>query len=254
MQKWRALTLCLLKRNNVLNKLSENPERQSDHHDYQSQLSDAEHALATWIYTPEQASVSTVIPDGCIDFIVYVDEHAASGFGWMLSELSTSAYQVNASAGEHMQGIRLKPGVALNVADLESYITARSPQALLEKDAIDEFCLQSSNANTALQCLASGLSSVDSVANELGVSVRTLQRLIKTTTGCSPYFWLSLARARKAAKALLLNEQLSQVAAAHNFYDQAHMCREMQHWFKQTPSQLKKNSDIQLMLNEPAYI
>ncbi len=245
--------LCSLKGNNVLNERIENCEEQDTHQDYRSQSAAAEHALASWIYTPKQASISTVIPDGCIDFIIYQNDQTDSGYGWMLSELSTSSYQVDAQAGEKMLGIRLKAGVSIDAKRLRNYLNGHYPQSLLEKDSIDEFCLHSTAVTSALQCLASGVESIAKGACELGVSTRTLQRLIMTNTGRAPSFWLSLARARNAARALDQYDRLVDVAAAYHYSDQAHLCRDMQRWFGSTPNQIKADSELKALLAEAAY-
>ena len=136
---------------------------------------------------------------------------------------------------------------------LQADLKDHSPQSLLEKDSIDEFCIHSTTVSNALQCLASGVESIAKGACELGVSTRTLQRLIMINTGRTPSFWFALSRARNAARALDQYDCLVDVAAAYNYSDQAHMCREMQRWFSLTPNQLKADGELKALLAEPAY-
>ena len=230
-----------------------NTQNNSAVSDYHSSIAAAQSAIVTWHYQPELAASTRVIPDGCIDYIIYQDDQSDSGYSWMVSELSTSTYHVHAQAGERMQGIRLKAGISLDAGCLHHYLNCHSPQSLLEKDSIDEFCLHSTAVTSALDCLASGVGSIAIAARELGVSTRTLQRLIMTSTGRSPSFWLSLARARNAARAIDQYDRLVDVATDYNYSDQAHLCREMQRWFSLTPNQLKADSELKALLAEPAY-
>jgi AraC-like DNA-binding protein len=230
-----------------------NTQNDSALSDYYSSTSVAHSAIVTWHYKPELAKSTRVIPDGCIDFIISHDDQTDSGYGWMLSELSTSTYQVDAQAGELMRGIRLKAGVSIDAKQLHNYLNGHSPQSLLEKDSIDEFCLHSAAVTSALQCLASGVESIAKGASELGVSTRTLQRLIMSNTGRPPSFWLSLARARNAARALDQYDRLVDVAAAYNYSDQAHLSRDMQRWFGTTPNRLRADSELKALLAEPGY-
>lgn len=105
----------------------------------------------------------------------------------------------------------------------------------------------------ALSCIASGVTNVQQASNNLGVSVRTLQRLLKST-GQPPLFWLRLARARNAARALFNNDSSdADIAHQFGFADQAHLSREIKYWFRLTPHKLKAESGIFQQLQSPAY-
>ena len=120
-------------------------------------------------------------------------------------------------------------------------------------DQLDEFCTQPASLLEALQCLASDVRSVKEAAQELGVSSRTLQRLVKNGTKRPPYFWLSLKRIRHAAQSLCEFDRLADAAAAFHFSDQAHMTREMQQWLGGSPSQVQNDTELLALLQEPGY-
>jgi len=201
---------------------------------YESLISSANSAVAFWSFYARENCNTKVIPDGCRDIIVVEKSDLKSPI-WFVSELSDSIYDVDSCAGDKMRGIRLEPGTQI--------------------DQLDEFCERSTSLVGALQCLCNNeIDSVQKAAHELGVSPRTLQRLIKSETQRTPCFWLSLARARQAVKALYKFDLLIDVAFACNFSDQAHMAREMKRWFDLSPSQIKRNPELLSLLSEPGYV
>jgi len=191
---------------------------------YTTKKSVSEFALSEWTFDSYIECETYVLPDGCKDFI-YQGTADQDGT-WFVSELCQVPYTVSTTA------------------QLSSWLQGRKPKALFGSDQLDEFCIRSSNLTDALSCLASGKPTVLCVANELGVSLRSLQRLIKSGTGQTPYFWFSLARIRKAGRLLVEDKKLVDVAIETGFTDQAHMNREMKRWFGRTPNQLKSDPDI----------
>ncbi|MBL4671051.1 MAG: AraC family transcriptional regulator [Arenicella sp.] len=173
---------------------------------------------------------------------------------WLISELSSSVYDVACVAGEKMRGIRLEPGTQIDQLALVQWMKSHHVNELFIADQIDEFCERSTSLSEILQCLShQEAESVQAVANELGVSLRTLQRVIKSGTQRTPYFWFSLARMRRTAKALHKFDRLADVATAFNFSDQAHMTRDMKLWLGLPPSQIKRDIELQSLLSEPGY-
>ncbi len=220
-------------------------------YDYTYLQSQSSTAMSVWSFVSYQLCHTSVLPDGCRDLIVEDNLHTNST--WFVSDLSHSAYSVCTAADVHMRGVRLNPGVTILESQLCSWLSDRDAAEIFVSDNLDEFCKTSDNLSTALQCLASGERTALSAAKTLGVSLRTLERLVKSNTGEPPYFWLSLARARKAARSLTHISNLSDAACAAGFADQSHMSREMKKWFGQTPLQIKENDTMQSILAEPGY-
>ena len=218
---------------------------------YASKVSVADAALTEWAFESQLFCETRVIPDGCRDFII--QESLEEGCTWFISDLSRSAYMVIVAAGERMRGLRLQPGVEIRLTDLVSWLHNKNPADLFGSDQIDEFCVRDEQLAVALNCLASGRLTVQSAAKDLGISVRSLQRVVKSGTQRSPHFWLSLARIRRAGRSLDNYDSLSDAAFAFGFSDQAHMTREMKKWFNITPNQIKADAEIRALLCEPGY-
>lgn len=81
--------------------------------------------------------------------------------------------------------------------------------------------------------------SIDSIAEEVGLSSFALIRRFKRAFGISPHGWRMQARANAAARLLLNKESLVDVAAICGFADQAHMARVFRRVFGVTPGQYR---------------
>lgn len=218
---------------------------------YTSKTANATSALAEWHFHTVQESKSLVLPDGCRDFIV--KQNPVSGQTYFISDLNVSSYSVISSPDTRMRGIRLRPGVQIDEDRLNRWLSTNRLEKMFLADQIDEFCYQSASLTEALDCIASEVSTVSCVAKQLGVSTRSLQRVVKRETGMTPAFWLALARARKTARALLDDNDLSSVAVDFGFADQSHMSREIKRWFNLTPMQLKSSKDMDVLLTDQGF-
>jgi len=218
---------------------------------YTAQSAVAKSALVEWTFESYSPSKTVVLPDGCRDIIV---RHCASkNSAWHLSTLCHESFPVVTSQHSTISGMRLRPGMSVKLTQLSSWLHGRDPTELFNTDQLDEFCFISDNLTDALNCLASGNGTVLSVATDLGVSLRSLQRLVKSETGQTPQFWFSLARIRKAGRALLNCDSLSDTAIDAGFSDQAHMNREMKKWFGKTPKQIMSDREVLDTLFESGY-
>lgn len=205
--------------------------------------------ISEWTFKSYEACSTDVLPDGCRDIIV--EECAGQAPILFLSELSQSTYTVPTSGGARIRGMRLRPGIQVRQAELRSWLEGRNPAENFSADQLSEFCFEQVGLSNALECLASEKGTVLGAAKEQGVSVRTLERLVKTGTGRSPYFWFSLARIRKTARSLYETESFGVAALEAGFADQSHMNREMKRWFRKTPVQIINDDYIRNALLEP---
>ncbi len=220
-------------------------------YEYITREAESSLVLADWTFDSYTGCESWVLPDGCRDIIV--QESSDRNANWFISELSVSAYKVPTAAGIRMRGIRLKPGIEILQSQLNVWLDCRHPSELFVLDQIDEFCVENKNLADSLDCLSSGKRTVLCVAKDLGVSLRTLERLVRSSTGQTPYYWFSLARIRLAGRSLVNGNSLSDVAIENGFSDQAHMNREMKKWFKLTPNQIRANAEMHSLLHEKGY-
>jgi len=197
-----------------------------------------------------------VLPDGCRDLIMHVPKGQSPR--WFISPLQDRTKTVPVRAGDVMRGFRLKPGARIDEARLLNSVRGRmfGPDEI--HDRIDQYCAVSDRTGEALDGLAARVTSVAQAARRLGVSDRSLQRLVMSQTGRPPSFWLMLARVRNAARALSrisppARVSLAEHADAHGFSDQAHMCREFRRWLDISPSALSCGGERIRQLRNPGY-
>ncbi|WOI47306.1 helix-turn-helix domain-containing protein [Acidovorax sp. BLS4] len=214
--------------------------------------------LERWQHQGTEAGVTCVLPDGCRDLIVQIDAHGA--VHWMVSHLPQQAYGVPASAGEDWLGFRLHPGVGVDADALLQSVQAidltRDPAETAARvhAALADFTRCDAHVQEALAALGQA-PTVGAAARALGVSERTLERLIRTATGESPRYWRALARVRRAAQALAGDggPPLAAIAADHGYADQAHFGRECRHWLGQTPARLRASKDLLASVQSSGY-
>ncbi len=207
--------------------------------------------LSTWNAKLDKGVSTLIIPDGCRDLIVRTvgDDKPE----WSVSPLFDRAELVQTADKCCYTGFRLAPGTEINERDLLAYIDCKQLDAEQIKDVLGEFICTECSVSEALACLASESGSVKQISAQLGVSVRTLQRLLVDKTKRTPGYWLQLARVRKAAKSLDFNSNLADVADRYGFSDQSHMNREFQRWFSLTPVQVLNTPSVISQLHNEAY-
>lgn len=113
-----------------------------------------------------------------------------------------------------------------------------TPEAADVLDRLGTFTHQAPRVTEALHCLAD-TDRVSAAVRQLGVTERSLERLLASATGRTPGYWLALARLRRAAQALADATPLAAVAADMGYADQAHMGREFRRWFGVSPGRLR---------------
>ncbi len=204
-----------------------------------------------WQSKTEIAQRAYVIPDGCQDIIFDIQ------FNQPIRIYITPVFQHTISVemfpGRVMTGIRLCPGCHLDRLDKQELLYRQfSADELM--DYIEGVTYTDQRVVEALECIKHNSTSTHHCATVLGVSSRTLQRLLIKHTSYSPSFWVRLARSRQCAKALISNNHsYSEIAHQCHYADQAHMCREIKHWFSVSPSKLLKRPDLMAQLSLNAY-
>jgi AraC-like DNA-binding protein len=207
--------------------------------------------LDVWQSAPDTDTTAIVVPDGCRDLILR--KTPGEKPYWFLSSLDDHTYEVSIQAGVFMQGLRLKPGTRID----EERLLASVQHEELELNAlycrIDSYSRQLPTVKEVLDCLASGVFSVAAAAKELGMSQRTLQRLMMRETGRSPTYWLQLARIRRAARATRKDLPFADIALEHGYADQAHMSREFRRWLNVTPNKLRADSQRLDLIDQSGF-
>ncbi|SFD63629.1 AraC family transcriptional regulator [Paracidovorax konjaci] len=223
--------------------------------------------LERWAHTEAPApgaAPTLVLPDGCRDLIVHLDERGRTR--WMVSPLALQAYAVPASPGGSWLGFRLHPGAQMDDAALLQaarglwHAAARTgghpgdrlaaEQAVLA--ALDDRVRRHAAVDEALAALR-GAGSVAQAARALGTTPRTLERTVRAATGQPPRYWRELARVRRAARALAGGDALVAIAADHGYADQSHFGRACLHWLGATPARLREAPDLLATVQASGY-
>jgi len=207
--------------------------------------------LQHWQFFSKQHSKSTIIPDGCRDLIFFAPQGAKPY--WQVTKLDETSYEFCSKGGDFLSGFRFASGTLIDQNGLLRAVeNLEIGQGEIE-EAISQYCTTSHGVKEVLGRLSSGMGNVKSVAEDLGVCVRTLQRLLIKNTGKSASFWLGLARVRGAARTLFGPVSLSETAYEFGYCDQAHMSREIRRWFDTSPARLKYSPQILGQLKQPGY-
>lgn len=198
--------------------------------------------LHAWAHTSTSSTSTVVLPDGCCDLILRAPPGQRPH--WFVTPLADAAYDVPGTVGEQFWGFRLQPGACIDEATLLAALQARPLRDAQDALPWLDACVRiDPRVDQALQSLSAS-SSVAAAAGQLGVSERTLQRLVLGATGRQPAYWKSLARVRRAAVSLAHTPSLAACAADHGFADQAHMTREFRRWLGRTPSAVLASADL----------
>lgn len=207
--------------------------------------------LASWQVSARENGTAVVLPDGCRDLIMKVVGNDKPT--WLVSPLYDSAETVSIDAGSTLVGFRLRAGVDIAEDKLLNILSGNEGNI----DDIPSLLSDTTNINgavsEALDCLATDIASVAVVAKELGVSTRTLQRLIVNHTNRSPQYWFLLVRARRAARAITGGMSFAEIADIYGYADQPHMNRELKRWFNTTPSSIRTTPSSVSQLYSAGY-
>ncbi|SFE27448.1 Helix-turn-helix domain-containing protein [Chitinophaga sp. CF118] len=195
-----------------------------------------------------------VLPDCCADIIYNTDESFLVG-------TMTTFKDTFQTAGSSTIGIRFKPGgiAAFYRLDLNEFTDQRIPyqdKELAEiihrnidlRKNLDRYFLN--KLNTQHLPLSAVIGDITKFKGQLRVadlisrhamSERKLERLFKQHTGVSVKGMIRLVRFTNALDAIRNNSagaNLTQIAYAAGYYDQAHLCNEVKAYTGLTPAQL----------------
>ncbi|WP_052702296.1 AraC family transcriptional regulator [Marinomonas sp. S3726] len=226
------------------------------------------HITDVWSAHSHSNGSILILPDGCRDLIIktHQADHQTKPSLWFVSPLFEHTQAVQTQANTHSLGFRLKPGMQIEQEKLVRYMPLFKLDSHDEKaishdkkiisqleDMLNEVTSIKPCVEEALTSLASDLTNVTQTAKQLGMSTRSLQRMLIKETDKSPSYWFQLARARKAAKHLSQTSTMADTADLYGYSDQSHMCREFQRWFKLSPTQLLNNPMLMAQLDSTGY-
>jgi AraC-like DNA-binding protein len=194
-------------------------------------------ALDIWRFGAKLPTTVQVPPDGCRDLIVVVPRVGAPSC--FVSALADTLETPGFETGDQAIGVRLRPGVEFDEAELLTLV--RHGERIDDSDLLAAIGIAvriDLRVQEALECLQEA-PPLKVAHVRLGVSERSLERLLAQRTQRSPLYWRHLARARRCARELAASEPLVQLAARHGYSDQAHMTRDLRRWFGAAPAQLR---------------
>ncbi|HEV7806601.1 MAG TPA: helix-turn-helix transcriptional regulator [Solirubrobacteraceae bacterium] len=221
-------------------------------------------ALAPWVQCAWQRSGDggspiRVVPDGCID-VVWIE-----GSGTQVVGPNTIAFLVPLAAGARVAGVRLHPGAAPALLDVDAAALRdgrlaiddawgddgrRLAEALDEHDDRCDVLLSALARRAATAAPPDALVraaiarllvprlAVARLARELGVSERQLRRRFDATVGYGPRRLARVLRLGRALAAAHAGEELGRVAADAGYADQAHFAHDCRSLAGASPSAL----------------
>ncbi|WP_215399370.1 helix-turn-helix domain-containing protein [Rheinheimera oceanensis] len=217
-----------------------------------------EQIICSWTAYLKKGTES-IFPDGCRDIIVILGKDHSSNI--ICSGLDTTFRMISCREDTKFIGVRLSPGVSfswdkrhnsckLKDIDVTSYFPKVS-HGLNNDVESEDVAVQLLEAVKALVEPAPVWLddyfedlSFDKVSPLNSLSERSIRRKLVQITGAPPRFWNALARVRYAGLELIRSEApLASIAIESGFSDQAHMSREMQHWFGSSPRAIRHNKE-----------
>lgn len=211
--------------------------------------------LTQWAHHEQASTRHIVLPDGCQDVIGC--KNADGGWFWFISDLMDAANTVDIELNTEYYGFRLRPGARIERQELSKAMNAQlSPQQMLAW--VDKCTAIHDDAQDLLNTLARA-SRVQTAAQGLGVSTRTLERHVKRLTQRSPSYWLQLANVRATAQRMIevcqfnTNASIADIAYQGGYADQSHFIHRCKQWFGHTPKQIMADANLQATLLETGY-
>jgi AraC-like DNA-binding protein len=239
----------------------------------------ARHVDALWISTNDATrdERSTILPDGCVEVVISLTggfrlagEPGGSSLVRVIG-LATGRLETVHTAYSLLVGVRLTPAGALRClgdglaglsnrsADGADLLPALAPRLADAAEVLatsgrteafervlratfEDACATDPRVEEALARLhaSRGLSRVDTLARELGISTRQLDRWCAAWLGVSPKRLTRIARFRHAFDAGMRDRAgWARVAALSGYADQAHLSREFVEFCGQPPERIR---------------
>lgn len=204
--------------------------------------------LAEWQHRSATGGVAVIYPDGCRDLIRR--QIPGQRPEWFVTERDWTARQVRSVAGTTFAGFRMVPGQGVDPRALD--LLGDDTDLGAAHAALCDAIIPDPRLNDCLMALESA-SDLAQACKALGVSLRSLQRIVSKGTGVGPGHWLRLARTRRAAQFLSGNVPLAALACDMGYADQAHMTRDMRAIFGQTPGALRQDRGALEAITQPGW-
>lgn len=212
---------------------------------WRERTSELESIASVWTCNASEITSRTALADPCISIMFMQGTESAK---IIIRGPETKPRNESLAPGYTWTAIRLQPGVQLKNFPVQQFID-RSMTLPADSDGRFHYegtRLQFHSYDTAEllieQMVALGLMSGKTIhSNESprqGMSSRSYSRLVKRTTGLSPYKLLQLQRIHQALQLLQQGVPAATVATDLGFVDQAHLIRSAKQFLGHTPKEL----------------
>ena len=204
-----------------------------------------------------------ILPDGCVDIIFNLgedDEVMKSGKAYLVGTM-TRAFDTTVSPGSRLVGIRFKPAAFAAFYKFSSLHEITDCTIECEKGLAPELGVLRGSAKGLNEFFLKKLSRpkhvlfpiledihrhhgqvrVEDLTRRHFVTARQLERSFKYYTGVSPKEFINQERFRYALETIRHKQpgqDLSDVALACGYYDQAHLSKEIKRYTGEMPSRL----------------
>ena len=223
-------------------------------------------ALAPWVAcawdrSGDGGAPVRVIPDGCVD-IVWTE-----GIGAQVVGPNTTAFLVALEPGVSVVGVRMRPGAAAALLDVDAreLRDGRLPldvvwhddgrrleqrlDAAADSDRVGLLLAASIDAaaraarpdplvRAAVDRLRDPAVRIHALAPELGISARQLRRRFECSVGYGPKLLARVLRLERALATARAGQELGRVAASAGYVDQAHFAHDCRALAGASPSAL----------------
>lgn len=241
------------------------------YHEYRPSEISQEYIDAYWTLTTALTAApyrQTIFPDACVDIIINMGNASLSvndnivlapGNSYLVGPMSERSQVIN-PPGTRLLGIRFRPG-AFNsfykfpLHEIRDKIVEFSDRGILAMACsgkhvikrIDRHFQQQPPSSTTLlsimNCLqqCNGQVSINELAQKYHMSIRTLERLVKNSTGITVKKTAGIIRFQYALKQLKQHNvmgSLLDVAIEAGYYDEAHLSNEIKKYTGLPPSML----------------
>lgn len=214
--------------------------------EWRERTSASEFVTSVWTCSTAEATRRTVLADPCISIALVKGDGQAEV---ILSGPSTRPRSEYLPSGYVCTAIRLRPGVVLRGFLAQGVINS---SLAVPADAASRFWLAGSELQFPdfqyTELLIDQLQTLGYLSYESSIaqppratktlSARTYFRLVKRTTGLSPYQLQQLQRIHEALKLLKQGVPAATVAAELDFVDQSHLAHASRQFLGHTPKEL----------------
>lgn len=207
--------------------------------------------IEKWEFTTKQKQDISIYPDGCRDIIFTFPKYSSPNFHFY--QLSDRTETKSIDSDLDIVGFRFGPDASIETKGILRLVESAQYDLSIIESEINNHIFKDRCLGEIMDTIANSDTCRLNSIKSLGISERTLQRILKEKSGQSPKFWLQLARARKAAKHLCRFKNIKETSYTFEYADQAHFTRDMRKWFAKSPREIMHDEAFYKVLCAVAF-